>query len=290
MTQRRRTLLLILLVVVVLNVVVWVLVLYVPNRPLIVSFLNVGQGDAIFIQSPTGVQMLIDGGRDRSVLRELGKHMSPLDRSIDLVVATHPDADHIGGLTGVLQRYRVGTYLSSDGTSETNTAQALRDAVSHEKGVDVLHAKRGQRILLGDGAYADVLFPDRSVAGVESNTGSIIMRVVYGETSFMLSGDAPSSIEDWIVALDGPSLESQVLKAGHHGSRTSTDETWLAAVDPNIVVISAGKDNSYGHPHQEVLERIAGSGASVLSTVEGAVSLISNGVDIRHNHYDILWP
>lgn len=246
-----------------------------------VSFLNVGQGDAILIESPTKTQVLIDGGRDRSVLRELGKRMSPLDRSIDMVVETHPDADHIGGLSGVLKNYTVSYVLSSKVESDTNTVLALADAVANEKGVVEVTARRGQRIDIGGGAYLLVLFPDREVGDLETNTGSVVMQLVYGSTKIMLTGDAPSSVEEWLVRLDGEDLESAVLKAGHHGSRTSTSDAWLAMVNPAHVVISAGKDNSYGHPHKEVLERIEISGADTLSTVTGAVRLESDGKEIR---------
>ena len=133
------------------------------------------------------------------------------------------------------------------------------------------------RVHIGGGAYLDVLFPDRGVEFVESNSGSVVVRLVYGETAFMLTGDAPTAIEKWLVTLDGESLESDVLKAGHHGSRTSTSEGWMEAVSPRFVVISAGEDNSYGHPHAEVVERIQASGAQMLSTMDGAVRFQSDG-------------
>ena len=278
---KRRVLWYFVLTFVFINGAVWAVYFFPIHNPLVVSFLNVGQGDAIFIQSPTGVQILVDGGRDRSVLRELTKRMGPLDRSIDMVVATHPDADHIGGLSGVFQNYSVSRFLTSHIESDTNTAAQLTDAVVREKGLVVVNALRGTRFYIGAGAYLDVLFPDRDVSFVETNTGSVVLRVVYQDTSFMLTGDSPSAIEDWLVALDGNTLASNILKAGHHGSRTSTDELWLTAVDPDIVIISAGKNNSYGHPHQEVLQRISASGASTLSTVDGAVTLISDGVVVK---------
>ncbi len=277
--NRRFLLFLVFVLTVLLSITAYGIFLEQPK--LKVSFLNVGQGDAILIESPTKTQVLIDGGRDRSVLRELGKRMSPLDRSIDMVVETHPDADHIGGLSGVLKNYTVSYVLSSKVESDTNTVLALADAVANEKGVVEVTARRGQRIDIGGGAYLLVLFPDREVERLETNTGSVVMQLVYGSTKIMLTGDAPSSVEEWLVRLDGEDLESAVLKAGHHGSRTSTSDAWLAMVNPAHVVISAGKDNSYGHPHKEVLERIEISGADTLSTVKGAVRLESDGKEIR---------
>ena len=265
-----------------LNLFVWIVVFGSSSKELTVSFLNVGQGDAILIESPTGTDVLIDGGRDRSVLRELPKRLGPLDRTLDLVIATHPDADHIGGLPGVFKNYRVLRYMEPGVISDTSPTEALAASVSGEEGIERSTARRGMRLSLGGGAYTDILFPDREVPGLETNTASVIVRVVYGETAFLLSGDAPSGVEDWIVRLDGKKLSSEVLKAGHHGSRTSTGEALLAAVDPAYVVVSAGKDNSYGHPHQEVLDRVYASGATVVSTaVEGTVTFSSNGTTVR---------
>lgn len=264
-----------------LNLFVWIVVVASSPKVLTVSFLDVGQGDAILIESPSGTDILIDGGRNRSVLRELSKRLGPLDRTIDLVIATHPDADHIGGLPGVFKNYRVLHYMEPGVVGDTNQAQELDARLLDEAGLEQFPAKRGLRLSLGAEAYADVLFPDRSVPGLEPNTASTIIRVVYGETAFLLSGDSPSSVEEWLVRLDGEKLQSDVLKAGHHGSRTSTSEALLLVVDPAFVVVSAGKDNSYGHPHPEVLERIQSSGAAVVSTFDdGTITFRSDGKEV----------
>jgi competence protein ComEC len=135
------------------------------------------------------------------------------------------------------------------------------------------------RIILGDGAYADVLFPDRDVSAVETNTASIIMRVVYGETSFMLTGDSPQSIERYLTSsIYRTSLRSDVLKVGHHGSRTSSAEAFVHAVSPRYAVFSRGCDNAYGHPHREVVERFARLGIETRDTCEdGTVVFRSDG-------------
>ena len=272
----------VLLALIGLNILVWVLLALKPAGTLTVSFLDVGQGDAILIQSPTGTEVLIDGGRDRSILRALTKQMGPLDRTIDLVVATHPDADHIGGLSAVFDRYQIDTFMEPGVASDTTPSESLASRLQQEKDVETIVARRGDRIELGGGAYADILFPDRTVTTLETNTASVIMRVVYGETSFLLTGDAPTSVEEWLVVLDGSTLASDVLKAGHHGSRTSTSDTFLSTVDPHTVVVSAGKDNSYGHPHTEIVERIRASGAALASTLgEGPVTFVSNGTTIE---------
>lgn len=249
---------------------------------LTVSFLNIGQGDSIFIESPTGEKMLVDGGPDRSVLRELGKKLWPWDRHIDVVVETHPDKDHIAGLGYVLERYSVDYFLESGVPDGTATSRWVKDNVAKERGIQHLVVKRGMRLHLGDGAYADVLFPDTDESHQKvTNDGSVVLHVVYGNTSFMLTGDLPSPYEDHLVTLDGTSLHSDVLKAGHHGSRYSTDSIWLKAVSPGVVVISAGKGNSYGHPHREVLDRVKLEGADIVSTIEkGTITFESDGEEV----------
>ena len=277
----KRGLLLFVILLFAVNLVVLSMLVFTSRRSLTVSFLSVGQGDAIFIETPAGKQVLIDGGPDRSVLRELTKQMGPLDRSIDIVVATHPDKDHIAGLADVFDRYQVSMFLEPGIASDTSYAQALRHGVSVETDLEHLEARRGMRIHIENALYMDVLFPDREVDSIETNTGSIVLRLVHGENEFLFTGDAPLSVEDWLVMLDGGELASNVLKAGHHGSRTSTGEILLNATDPQYVVISAGVGNSYGHPHEEVVERIRMHGATLLSTMDGPVSFVSDGKTLK---------
>lgn len=232
-----------------------------------VVFFDVGQGDAIYIESPTGVQVLIDGGPDRSVLAGLGREMGFRDRTLDLIVATHEDLDHVGGLIDVFERYEVATFLRTENQGESGAADVL-DSVSEAEGAEIIFARRGMRFDLGGGAALDVLFPDRDPSFLESNTASIVARLSYGDIDFLFTGDAPQSIEDHLVVLDRAGLESEVLKAGHHGSRTSTGALFLAAVRPAYAVISAGRDNRYGHPHPEVLDTLATYGVNARSTAE----------------------
>lgn len=277
-------LLLLVVVLIAANLAAFVYVLHHEEAGMLsVSFLDVGQGDSILVKGPTGIEMLIDGGKDRSVLRELPRVMGPLDRSIDIVVATHPDADHIGGLPDVLARYQVAHIFASGREGDSSQADRLADSVSKEPGASYAAARRGMRIHLGNGAYADILHPEDNVAKLPgTNDASVTMRLVYGENEFMLTGDAPAWVEDRLVGAYGDSLRSDVLKAGHHGSKTSTDALFLDAVDPSTVVISAGEDNSYGHPHAEVLDRIRESGAQAVSTIdEGTITFVSDGMTVR---------
>lgn len=249
-------------------------------RELTVTVLDVGQGDAILVEGPTGVTMLIDGGRGRAVVRELGSVLPFWERSIDVVVATHPDADHIGGLPDVFATYAVGTLIESGVAHDTSPTKALAAAAEQETGLARVTAKRGLRTDLGGGAYALILYPDRDVSGVESNDGSIVMRIVYGATSFVLTGDLASDIEEWLVRLDGASgaLDADVLKVGHHGSKSSTSAAFLAAVTPAVAAISVGEGNTYGHPAPDVLERLREAGADIQRTdLSGRLLFRSNG-------------
>lgn len=248
-----------------------------PDRTLTVHFLDVGQGDAIFIQGPTGIQVLIDGGPTPAVLRELGRSMPFYDRSIDAVVATHPDLDHIGGLVDVFRRYRVSVFLESGATSQTTAFRALGDEVAAQ-GIAPVVAERGMRLVLGGGAYADVLYPHSNTPRVRGNDASIIIRVVYGDTAVLLTGDAPAYVERELASLYGDFLRSTILKVGHHGSKTSTAQYFVQSVQPVWSVISASKDNRYGHPHKEVLDTLMSEGSVVLGTYDrSTIRFASNG-------------
>lgn len=233
-----------------------------------VVFFDVGQGDSIFIEAPNGVQMLIDGGNGTQVLRHLGRELGFFDRSLDYVLVTHMDADHVGGLVHVLDRYAVAQVVHTENRAENDLTRAFLSAVADER-ANTVHARAGQVVDLGDGVMVRVLFPDRDASGLGSNASSIIVQLVYGEHEFLLTGDAPDAIEEYIVSrYDASLLHSDVLKVGHHGSRTSTDERFLATVNPTYGVISAGADNPYGHPHEVVVNRLENAGVIIKNTAE----------------------
>ncbi len=275
---------LVVVALVVLNVgIAWQLLVPQHAPSLKVSVLNIGQGDSILVIGPTGRTMLVDGGPDRSVLRELATELGPLNRHIDMVVETHPDADHITGLISVLEQYSVDTFMSPGIPDKTQTFKTLNDAVA-ASGAKVVTARRGMRIDLGGGAYADVLHPDRDMSKeTETNDGSITMHVVYGATSFMLTGDLPTTVEGWLLTLDRTDgeLPTTVLKAGHHGSKYSTGSAWLAALHPASVAISVGLKNRYGHPAPSTISRIEDEGSIILKTEDlGTIDFLSNGTKV----------
>jgi competence protein ComEC len=245
---------------------------------LTVAFLDIGQGDAAFIQAPNGVQVLIDGGPGRAVLKQLGEIMPFYDRSIDIIVATHPDLDHIGGLLAVLENYEVGYIVEPGATSDTAAyAEFSRLAALEERAQSII-ARRGQILDLGEGVILEILFPDRDASGLEPNTASIVAMLSYGQTSFLFMGDAPDAIEKYLAMLDGTGLNIDVLKVGHHGSDTSTTDVLLGLASPRYAIISAGRDNRYGHPHREVLDALTRFGVEILRTdLSGTITITSDG-------------
>lgn len=253
----------------------------VTHAELQISFLDVGQGDAIFIQSPSGIQVLIDGGKDRSVVEELHKVMPLFDKTIDMVVATHPDIDHIGGLVDVLKIFDIEIFLESGGQSDNNV-QDILEAKLKEKNIKRKITSRGEEYDLGKGVYLTTLYPYYDVSNTEPNTGSLVMQLSFGEHTFLLTGDAPVESELNLMGSDNSRLQSTVLKFGHHGSDTSTSYSFLEKVRPVYGVVSAGKNNPYGHPHIDVLERASKFNVRILQTSElGTITFSTDGKEIK---------
>ena len=251
-----------------------------PSDLLHVYFFNIGQGDSIFIDSPSHGRVLIDGGPNRAVLSELGKILPFYDKRIDIALETHPDKDHIGGLPEVLNRYKVGALLEP-GVESDNSIDDELHRVAKEKNIPDILARRGMVIDFQDGAKLQILFPNQDVSRWETNDASIVAKLTYGERSFLFTGDSPIKAENILIMLDKDILNSDVLKAGHHGSRTSTSLLYAEAVSPDYAIISAGKNNSYGHPHKETIETLNKVGAKILSTIDlGTIVFESNGKDL----------
>ncbi len=230
------------------------------------AMLDVGQGDALFVESPAGTQVMFDTGPTHSVMGPLQKVMSPFDKTIDAIVITNPDADHLGGAMDILKNYKVGTVFESGALTDSKTYQNFKAELKRQNIPDIL-AKRGMRLNMGGGVSIDILFPDRDVAAWATNDGSVVARLIYGSTSIMLTGDAPIKTEKIILTENSAEqLKSTILKVGHHGSRTSTSFQFAKAISPQYALISDGKDNNYGHPHEETLATLAQIGAKIMRT------------------------
>ncbi|MBW7884526.1 MAG: DNA internalization-related competence protein ComEC/Rec2 [Caldilineaceae bacterium] len=243
----------------VASVLSWSAGLALPDGRLHLWFLDIGQGDGIFVQTPSGRQVLIDGGASPQLLfTELGAVMPFWDRTIDLLVLTHPDGDHMDGQIEAPARYEIATAIYTPHAAQHPDAETWREhmAAGH---VALEEEHAGAWIDLGDGVALWVLWPPaEGYRGDDAdNENSFVLKVVYGEFSALLTGDAGLASERALLRGNTP-LASALLKVGHHGSRSSSSPEFIAQVAPQIAVIQAGKENVYGHPHAEVLGRLAG--------------------------------
>ena len=272
-------------VLILSNILVWRAVWSLaPDDKLKVYFFDVGQGDAILIESPDHRRILVDGGPNRKVVSELGKVMPFGDKRIDAVLESHPDKDHVGGLPEVVNRFKVGLFVESGAESENSIDDELKKRLEQKK-IPRMFARSGMVINLGDGVKLAILFPDQNVSRWETNDASIVAKVIYKGKSFLLTGDSPLRIENILVRKNKNILKSDVLKAGHHGSRTSTSLLYAQAVKPEYTIISAGKDNRYGHPHRETLEALSNVRSTVLSTSDlGTIKFETDGETLEWNN------
>ena len=248
------------------------------HRGLTLAMLNVGQGDSLFVESPTGTQILIDGGPAKKVISQLNRIMSPFDREIDAFIITNPDQDHIGGFLDVLKMYKVGRVFEPGTLNDSKTFQNLKTEIKNKNIPNIL-ARKGMRLDMGGGAIIDILFPDREVSAWAVNDGSVVARLTYGQTSILLAGDATTKTEKIILGENSKAaLKSVILKVGHHGSRTSTSAEFVKAVSPDYAMISNGQNNKYDHPHQDTLDILAQFGARIFRTdLLGSVIMKSDG-------------
>jgi competence protein ComEC len=243
-----------------------------PDGRLHVYFLDVGQGDAIFIRAPDGRQVLVDGGPSpAALLDELGRLLPFWDRSLDLLVLTHPDADHMTGLLPLFERYRIATVLD---TVQDDTTPIWSAALAAHRGQRIT-ARRGMQLALDD-LRITVLHPaERLLPDTRDNAASLVLRLDYGETSLLLMGDAEQTTEEILLAAGQP-LRANILKVAHHGSGGATSAAFLAAVQPEVAVIQVGADNRFGHPHSDTLARLAPT--EVLRTdQDGRIEVTSDG-------------
>ena len=232
-----------------------------PTETFRVTFFDIGQGDAALYQTPKNLKILIDGGVDNKILNHLGKHLSFLDNEIDMVVATHDDADHIFGLIKVLQQYQVKVLFVSLPNSKNEIMQKIIE-VANKGNVKVVTIDKPSIVNTEDGVIIKFLFPTINLDGVDDgNNASVVTQVVYkgssGEVKILSTGDLGVGGEKYLVSVYGDDLKSNILKLGHHGSDTSTSPEFLQKVKPEVAIVSAGRNNKFGHPHQSVLDLLS---------------------------------
>ncbi len=249
---------------------------------LTVACIDVGQGDAALIQCD-GHNMLIDAGTNAST-EILLSYLDDIGvKTIDLVVGTHPHEDHIGGLDKAIERYDVKNVWMPRVQADTRTFEDVLLAIQ-SKGLKITAPTPGTTFVLG-GAAITALAPN-SVSYSETNDYSIVLRIDYGSTSFLFTGDAEAASESEMLAA-GADLHADVLKIGHHGSSSSTTDAFLDAVDPDYAIVSCGADNSYGHPHGETVSKLNAYGVRILRTDElGTITIRSDGEKISLSNFD----
>jgi competence protein ComEC len=242
------------------------------DRDLRVHFVDVGQGDCILIQTPDGMTMLIDGGWDD------GKAFAYLESQaiteVDVMVASHPHADHIGGLIDVMRAVPVGEIWTSGAVHTTDTFEIFLDTIAAER-IPYYEVEPGTTIRLGD-LQLVVLYGNPTAPDL--NDASLVLQLHYGSVSFLFTDDAGASAEIAMLRTVRDQLPSTILKVGHHGSYTSSGPDFLAAVQPDVAVYSAGADNPYGHPHPVTIDNLMAVGAIIYGTdIHGTVVVSTDG-------------
>lgn len=246
-----------------------------PSGEFAVHYLDVGQGDSVFLELPNSECMLIDAGENYhcegiiSYIAELGY------TKINYLVATHPHADHIGSMAYIVNNFDIGTIYMTKVSTNTKTYESLLNAIKN-KGLKIKSATAGMNIIDVDNFKIDIIAPVK-IYSDDLNNCSVVMKAVYGNTSFLFTGDAEKKELDTI----SDDMSADVLKVGHHGSKTSTTEEFLKEVSPSIAVISCGKDNSYGHPHDSTLQFLNEINCKIYRTdIDQTILITSNGEDI----------
>jgi len=255
-----------------------------PDGKLHIVFCNVGQGDAAYVMFPDGRDMLVDGGPNDKVLECLGRHMPFWDRSIDIVVLTHPENDHLRGLIAVLERYQIGYVMRSASRNPTEGFERFTKLIQ-SRHVTEKTVTKGERITVGD-TRLTVLWPSHEqiqsrVLGASTdhlNDDSVVVLLRYGTFDALFTGDADTRVEERYRGAELADSTLELLKVPHHGSTTAMSEAFLTSLKPRVAVISVGR-NSYGHPSQDMLRMLANSAGRVLTTLNGDREIISDGTE-----------
>ncbi|MFA4942340.1 MAG: ComEC/Rec2 family competence protein [Patescibacteria group bacterium] len=222
-----------------------------------VYFLDVGQGDAVLIRTSTGKNILIDGGPDNSILEKLGRILPYTDRKIDVIILTHPHADHLIGLNAILDRYLVNTVIYTGVNYQNNDYHYFQE-IAQQKASTIFLAKAGDYLNLDDGCQLNILFPFSNISEQDFkniNNSSIVSELSCATEKILLMGDAETPVEKELMA-NYPDLQAKILKLGHHGSKTASSPGFIEQVNPDLAIISVGKDNKYNLPSPEVLDRL----------------------------------
>lgn len=250
-----------------------------------VTFVDVGQGDGIVVKTPSNRIFVIDGGANKVIEKTVSKRASMFTKKVHALLATHPDADHITGLIPVLKHFNVTKIVESPAKGKTGIFETLESSIIEEKknGAQVHIGNAGDVLDFGDGVMFTIVAPyDELWNGEDTNDESVTGILSYGDHRFLLTGDLPTSREAGVIASGLVPRNITVLKAGHHGSKYSSGEVFLNYLKPTYSVISAGRDNRYGHPNPEAMERLEKNSKVVMSTIDyGSITFITDGRNMR---------
>src|SRR5262245_31188364 len=257
---------------------------FVTQGRLQIYALDVGQGDSALIITPEGKSVWIDAGTPQAADEVVAALRKRNVQSLDLAVATHPHADHIGGMRQVIENFGVKNFLDSGQKYASKEYERMLRALV-DKGIKAIFAKKGMKFDLDSGVEFEVLNPqgkDQEIkevrrGGSVENANSVVLRLSYGNFSMLFTGDAETETED-LMMQSGVPLRAQVLKVGHHGSRYATSARFLEAVAPEAAIISVGAGNRYGHPAQQTLDRLRKAGVKVYRTdLNGEIAIVTDG-------------
>ena len=258
---------------IITNILVWGFYFSQPDGGLHLKIYDVGQGDSIFIRTSGGYKILIDGGPDGRVIDYLGKDLPFYSKKIDLVVLTHPQADHLTGLIQVVKRYQVENLWVSQVTNTTRGYEAWQQAIKQGK-LKVTTVHQGKKLQLADGTKIAVLWPTSSVSSRDLNAHSVVLLISYGSFDALLTGDADKKAQPYTSS----SSHVEVFKVPHHGSKTALNEYFVKSISPEASIISVGKKNNYGHPNENVINFLENIGSKVYRTDKnGTVEIVTDG-------------
>lgn len=261
----------IILVFIILSILLFTI--YRDDNKLKINFLDIGQGDAIVIRTPSGQNILIDGGPDNKLLSELAKVLPWWERDIDYLVISHYHADHMVGFIELFNKYKIKHILVTAQQPDDFLYHVWEDKLA-EKNITATIVRAGEKFVVSDDLYWQVILADSNHK--DYNENSLVMKLTYKDNNFLFTGDLGIEGEKKILN-SGMDIDSEYLKVGHHGSRYSSSQEFLQAVSPDFCIIQSGVDNDYKHPHQEALDRLENVGCQIMNTQDSG--LISFEID-----------
>lgn len=255
------------------SLLVWGFVFSLPDGKLHLRVYDVGEGDSIFLETAAGYKILVDGGPDNKVLDYLGKDMPFYSKQLDLLISTHPDADHLSGLLEVVKRYKIKTLWVNGYQLDSRLFKSWNSLLAEKKVPEVV-VYQGDKLVFPDKTQIQVLWPKKDFVASSDNSYSIVVQLTYGDFDAILTGDADQKVQPYTSS----TAHVEVFKVPHHGAKTAINETYLSTLSPEVSIISVGAKNPYGHPSAEAINLLKKAGSKVYRTDKnGTIEVISDG-------------